>query len=239
MRKSTLNDNRPRKGCVGPPGRLSEFLYSLMRAFYRLVFRLYLRWEVYGLENIPRTGGAILAANHTSALDPPLAGTALDRKIWYLGRRDLVKNRLVDFFLSAQHLIPIARGRPDIKAIRRIIELIQSGEIVLMFPEGTRSTDGRLGPGKEGVGMFVAKARADVIPCYISGAWLALPKGKIFVRPRKVRVAYGPLIRFEEMKGFPSNRDGYRRISDLVLQRIAVLKRSLEEDDREGPGRGA
>jgi 1-acyl-sn-glycerol-3-phosphate acyltransferase len=207
---------------------IPDWLYTLFQLFYRLFFRFYFRWKVYGLENIPSKGGAILAVNHSSAADPPLGGTALKRKIWYLGRSSLAKNRLVDFILLAQHLIPIKRGLPDVKAIKRIITMISDGEIVLMFPEGTRSFDGSLGEGREGIGMFVSHAHADVIPCYISGAWRALPKGAIFPRPRKIRVAYGPLIKHEEFEGLPENREGFKRISGKIMERLAELKKKLE-----------
>ena len=206
--------------------------YTFFQLFYGVFFKLYFRWNVYGLEHVPATGGAILAVNHSSVLDPTLSGTSLRRKIWYVGRSDLVKNRfknrLLEFVIFAQHLIPINRGRPDIKAIKRIIRTIREGEIVLMFPEGTRSIDGSLGPGKKGLGMFVSRARADVIPCYISGSWRAMPKGAIFPRPRKIRMAYGPLIRFKEFKDFPGGRKGFKQISGVVMGRIAALKKELE-----------
>jgi 1-acyl-sn-glycerol-3-phosphate acyltransferase len=202
--------------------------YTVFWKIYRVFFKIPFRWEVHGLENVPRTGGAILAVNHASALDPFLCGMGLHRKIWYLGRSSLVKNRLVDFIMACQHFVPITRGSPDIAAVRRIIELIQAGEIVLMFPEGTRSLDGALGPGREGIGMFVSHAQADVIPCYISGAWQALPKGAVIPRPRKIRIAYGPLITYEEFKDCPGTREGYRRISEKIMERIAALKKQME-----------
>jgi 1-acyl-sn-glycerol-3-phosphate acyltransferase len=207
---------------------IAEVLYSFFQLFYRIIFRIYFRWEVYGLEHVPPEGGAILAVNHSSALDPPLGGTALRRKIWYVGRSSLVKNRFIDFIFFAQHLIPITLGRPDVNATKKIIKMITSGEIVLMFPEGTRSCDGTLGPGREGIGMFVSHARADVLPCYISGSWRALPKGAILPRPRKIRVAYGPLIRYGEFEGVPAGREGFARISGTIMERIAELKEALE-----------
>jgi len=209
--------------------------YSVFRAIYRTIFIIVFRWQVYGVENVPAAGGAILAVNHTSALDPLLGGASLVRKIWYVGRSSLVKNRLVDFILACQHLVPINRGSADIKATKRIIDLIKSGDIVLMFPEGTRSEDGALGQGKEGVGMFVRHAKADVIPCYISGAWRAMPKGAILPRPRKIRVIYGPLIKYAEFGDIPKSRDGFRLISRKIMERIAELKTRLESPNSPPP----
>jgi len=202
--------------------------YSVFRSMYRFLFKVLFRWEAYGLEHIPESGGAILAVNHASALDPPLGGVALDRKIWVLGRSNLIKNRLLDFVFACQHLVPITRGVADITATKKIINLIRSGEIVLMFPEGTRSVDGTLGPGKEGVGMFVRHAKADVIPCYISGSWQALPKGALVPRLRKVRITYGPMIKYAEFKDIPKTREGSQQISQKIMDRIAALKQQIE-----------
>jgi 1-acyl-sn-glycerol-3-phosphate acyltransferase len=202
--------------------------YTVFWKTYRVVFKLYFRWQVHGVENVPLTGGAILAVNHSSALDPPLGGVGLPRKIWYLGRASLVKSRFTDFIFKCQHLVPITRGEADLGAMKRIISLIASGEIVLMFPEGTRSADGTLGPGKEGIGVFVRHAKADVIPCYISGTWRAMPKGSVIPRPVKIRIAYGPIIRYAEFADCPKGRPGFAVISARIMERIAALKREIE-----------
>ena len=88
--------------------------------------------------------------------------------------------------------------------------------------------DGVLGPGKEGIGVFVRHARADVIPCYISGAWRAMPKGCVLPRPRKIRISYGPVIRYEEFDDCPKGRRGYAMISARIMERIAALQQQLE-----------
>lgn len=202
--------------------------YMVFWTAYSCVFKIFFRWELVGVEHVPRTGGAILAVNHSSLLDPPLGGVGLSRKIWFLGRASLIKNRFVDFLMKCQHMIPITRGEADLGAMKKIIALIKSGEIVLMFPEGTRSVDGSLGPGKEGIGVFVRHAKADVIPCYISGAQRAMPKGAVIPRPRKVRIAYGPVIRYEEFSDCPKGRAGFKMISGKIMERIAALKKQLE-----------
>jgi len=202
--------------------------YVIFWMIYSVLFKILFRWKVYGVEHIPLTGGAILAVNHASALDPPLGGIGLPRKIWFLGRASLVKNRFIDFIMKCQRMVPITRGEADLGAMKRIIGLIKSGEIVLMFPEGTRSVDGSLGPGREGIGVFVRHAKADVIPCYISGAWQAMPKGAIIPRPRKVRIAYGPVIRYEEFSPCPKGREGLVCISGIIMDRIAELKKQIE-----------
>jgi len=202
--------------------------YSVFKTAYLIIFKIVFRWEAYGLEHVPLKGGAILAVNHASALDAPLGGVGLLRKIWFLGRSSLIRNRFIDFIMKCQHMVPITRGEADLGAMKKIIGLIKSGEIVLMFPEGTRSVDGALRQGREGIGMFVRHAKADVIPCYISGAWRALPKGAILPRPRKIRIAYGPMIRYEEFSGCPKGREGFSRISEKIMERIAELKREME-----------
>ncbi|MEJ2744872.1 MAG: lysophospholipid acyltransferase family protein [bacterium] len=159
--------------------------YTVLWETYWVLFKILFRWKVYGLEHIPLTGGAILAVNHASALDPLLGGDGLPRKIWYLGRASLIKNRFIDFIMKCQHMIPIRRGEADLGAMKRVIGLIRSGEIVLMFPEGTRSVD-------------------------------------------EIRVAYGPVIRYEEFSDCPKGREGLVCISAKIMERIAALKRQLE-----------
>lgn len=202
--------------------------YMVFWTAYSVVFKIFFRWELVGVGHVPLTGGAILAVNHSSLLDPPLGGVGLSRRIWFLGRASLIKNRFVDFIMKCQHMIPITRGEADLGAMKKIIALIKSGEIVLMFPEGTRSVNGSLGPGKEGIGVFVRHAKADVIPCYISGAQRAMPKGAVIPRPRKIRIAYGPVIRYGEFGDCPKGRAGFRVISERIMERIAALKKQLE-----------
>lgn len=202
--------------------------YTVFWTTYSVLFKTLFRWKAYGVEHVPLTGGAILAVNHASVLDPPLGGVGLPRKIWFLGRASLIRNRFIDFIMKCQHMVPITRGEADLGAMKRIIGLIKSGEIVLMFPEGTRSVDGSLGPGREGIGVFVRHAKADVIPCYISGAWQAMPKGAIIPRPRKIKIAYGPVIRYEDFSDCPKGREGLVSISAKIMERIAELKIRME-----------
>ncbi len=166
-------------------------IYRLSQALFRFLFRLYFRWEIVGREHLTRAGGGLLVCNHTSFLDPPLAGTPWPRPIHYLAREDLFKVPLLSWWMRHCHVIPTRRGPGSLYSLRRVIQLVKSGEVVLVFPEGTRSPTGALQDPRGGVGFLIKMTGAPVYPCYIDGAFEAWPRDARLPRPRKIRVMYG------------------------------------------------
>ncbi|MBI4227643.1 MAG: 1-acyl-sn-glycerol-3-phosphate acyltransferase, partial [Candidatus Omnitrophica bacterium] len=169
-------------------------VYRASQAFFRLIFRLYFRWEVRGTEHLTCAGGGLLVCNHTSFLDPPLAGTPWPRPIHYLAREDLFRVPVLGWWMRACRTIPVKRGPGSLYSLRRVIHVIQRGGVVLMFPEGTRSATGELQDARGGVGFIVKMTGAPVFPCYIAGAFEAWPRHAWVPRPRKIRVTYGPPV---------------------------------------------
>ena len=170
-------------------------IYRLSQAVFRLVFRLYFRWEVRGAEHLTTAGGGVLVCNHTSFLDPPLAGTPWPRPINYLARDDLFHVPLLAGWMRACHTIPVKRGTGSLYSLRRVVHVIQQGGVVLVFPEGTRSDTGALQDARGGVGLILKMTGAPVFPCYIDGAFDAWSRHAWIPRPRKIRVTYGPPVR--------------------------------------------
>lgn len=140
------------------------FFYKLVRGIVRLYFKLFFRFRVKGLANIPNEGAVILATNHTSNYDPPVVGCALDRQVHFLAKEEIFKVPILGKIVEKVGSFPIKRGGNDRKAIKTGLELLNSGKVLGVFPEGTRSKTGELGKGLPGAAMFALKSDAVVIP---------------------------------------------------------------------------
>lgn len=197
--------------------------------FFRTFFALYLRWRVVDAENVPKTGGVILAANHASYLDPPLVGAGLDRDINYLARQSLFRFPIVKQILHSWNSVPVDRDGGGAKGLKIILDRLLGGAGIILFPEGTRSRDGRLQPAHAGIGLVVAKSEAPVVPVRVFGSYEAWGRNRKWPRPKKVTVRYGRPMRFEklraEAKGCSRERlkQIYQEIADEIMAAIAAL----------------
>lgn len=201
------------------------FLFSFSRMVLLLMFRLFHRWSVKGEEYIPATGGCLLAANHTSFLDPPAIGCAVQKRVVrFMARDTLFKKGLGEWFMKSVAAFPISRDRGDVGALKKCVQLLKSGDCVGIFPEGTRSRDGQLKAIKPGIGFLIVAAGVPVVPAYIHGTFDALPRGAKWPRPRPVQVIIGPPIQPDELLKFGKGRDSYEKVAQLVFERIKALQ---------------
>jgi 1-acyl-sn-glycerol-3-phosphate acyltransferase len=199
--------------------------YAIGKAGFQLLFRLYFRGSVHHAENIPRDGSFLIAANHASFLDPPMVGQAIPRQICYLARKTLFRNPVIGALLRSWKSIPLDRDEGDIGAIRAILNALKKGEAVMLFPEGTRTNDGKLQAAKPGIGFLVAKANVPVVPARIWGSFEAMGRGKSWPRPVKLHVTFGKPLRFDTSNVKREEREiAYRRISDDIMAAIAQLE---------------
>jgi len=205
------------------------FWYRFCRAIFRAYFRLYHRGSVHHAERLPREGGVILAGNHVSFLDPPLFGAACQREVFFLARDTLFRHPMANWLLRSWNCVPIKREGGDIAAMRTALRLLGEGKAVLMFPEGTRSKDGRLQEARAGIGMIVARSRATIVPMRIFGADKAMPRGTSVPRPAKITIVFGEPFQypfpanFDELKGEPL-KAVYLDIGREIMRRIAALE---------------
>src|SRR6185503_6613448 len=160
-------------------------LWIIVRGFARLLFHL----QVSGQDLIPRTGGFLIAANHASYLDIPILGCALPRRASFIGRMDLFAG-IVGSVLRYLGWIPIRRGQVDRKAFDEAVRRLKAGQVVVIYPEGSRTENGQLQPGKPGIGMMAATAGCLVVPAFLEGTYEALPPGAKWIRFRPMRVAF-------------------------------------------------
>lgn len=202
-------------------------IFRFCRMLCWLVAKIYFRFEALQIDNIPKEGGILLTPNHVSFLDPPLSGIGLKRPTHFFARNTLMKNFLLTWFFKKLNCIAVNRDQLDTKTFRKAVKLVQSGEILVMFPEGTRSSTGELQPGQQGIGMIAHHAGVKVVPCYIDGARNALPRGTQFPKPQKIRVIYGKPLDFTH---FPiqTKREAYAAIANQIMEEIKKLKQKIQ-----------
>jgi len=197
-------------------------LWIIVRGFARLLFRL----QVSGQDHIPSTGGVLIAANHASYLDIPILGCALPRRASFIGRMDLFTG-IVGSILRYLGWIPIRRGQVDRKAFDEAVRRLKAGQLVVIYPEGTRTEDGQLQPGKPGIGMMAATAGCPVVPALLEGTYEALPPGAKWIRLRPIRVAFGKPMDFSavlETESEDKQKFVYQHMSQEIMDRIAELR---------------
>ncbi len=183
------------------------------------------RFRVVGKEDVPTTVGVILAANHVSYVDPLFVGTALvERRLHFMAKDELFRIPILGGLIRRLHTIPVRRGRVDYAAMRQSLRLLQEGEIVAMFPEGTRGDGMTLQEAEQGIGFLAARSGCPVVPVYVHGTDSVLPRGKRFPRIHPVTVYFGVPLHLSGEAGHPDARGIYRRLSDEVMKGIAELK---------------
>lgn len=204
---------------------MSGAVYALLWLLCNAVARISFRFRVKGALHVPKRGGLLLAANHASYLDIPLLGCAVRRRIWYLGRQDLFGPPVFKWICRTLGWIPIRLNRLDRAGFGKAAALIQEGKPVAIYPEGSRTLDGTLQPGKPGIGVIVEETGCPVVPVYIDGAYEVLPAGRSWPRFRRVQVTFGKPIDFTADRRQLEGKAFYRHVSRTVMERIAELGR--------------
>ena len=202
--------------------KFGRFLLWFFKPLYWLLFP----YKVVGREHVPKEsdGPVILCCNHQSYLDPVYLLMSQKRHIYFMAKAELMKGRLGHwFFANVMGVFPVKRGTGDTGAIDTAVQLVKEGKMMGIFPEGTRSRDGKLGRGKSGAALIVSRTGAMVLPV---GIRTKNQKPRIF---RKVTVNYGEPIPFEELHLDDPEHPDLRYASRLIMGRIAGLIGEQEE----------
>lgn len=204
-----------------------EPLYGVCHYMVRVAFDMFFRGEVSGTENLPRTGPFLIAANHASHLDPPLIGSHVPRQMNFFARKTLWKGGVDSWWLDGVGTIPVDRdGGQDISALKRVLRSLASGNVLILFPEGTRSPDGHLQAPKPGVGFIVCKTQVPVVPARIFGSFQAFGKGaKVPQLGTPVSVTFGRPIPPSAYDDPSAGKERYQIASDRIMAEIAKLHR--------------
>lgn len=199
-------------------------LYRIGHTLCKVGAVLGFRLKVYGRENLIEEGPAILASNHASFIDPPLVGVACHKDIYYLARKSLFEKPVFGPLIARVNAFPVDRDRGDVAAVRAILQILKAGNRVVVFPEGTRSTDGNLQPAKAGVGLIIAKSLAPVVPIRIFGSYAALPRTGGIRLFSPVTLVVGKPLYFTKQDLGTGERSVYQELSDRVMAAIAALE---------------
>jgi 1-acyl-sn-glycerol-3-phosphate acyltransferase len=200
-----------------------NFYYWIGYHLSRLAGRLLFHFRIIHPERMIQSGPVILAMNHQSYLDPPLAGITCDRAIYFLARRTLLSIPLLGWVLPKVNVIPVNQEGVDRSAIKALIRVLQAGNGVLVFPEGSRTIDGSLQPPEPGLGLVIAKTLAPVVPMRIFGAREALPRGGGRLRLVPITIVIGKPIFFNAADLEPSGKKLYADLSERVMGAISAL----------------
>ena len=191
---------------------VNPVLYWTLRSILVPFFLLYFRMQRIGREHLPRRGPLLLASNHRSFLDPFLIGTLLRRPVYYMAKRELFEKRWQAWLLNGLGAFPVDRGAGDTDAMETARAILERGDCVVLFPEGTRVRPGPLRAPRRGVGRLVLQTGAPVAPVAVIGTDEVRRGWRI--RPRKVRLRVGPPLLF------PTVEDSSSRLAAAVTERI-------------------
>ena len=198
-------------------------LYQAVRLLILVVAKLFWRVSFEGVENVPRTGPFVLAPVHRSFIDFGIVSGVTRRRMGYMGKESLWTSTLLGKFISVLGAYPVNRGAPDREALRRTLALLERGEPLVLFPEGTRRTGPVIDHLAEGAAYVASRASVPVVPVGIGGSERALPKGKKLPRPVKIHVIVGEPLRpapIPEGSRHPSRR----AVKELTLDLQGVLQ---------------
>lgn len=209
---------------IPPPTGSITTHYAVIRAMSRFALRHYFGFEVRGADSIPEAGPCLVLATHGSFLDPLIVGSSLEREVHFLARTGITHAPIAGHFIRWNNTHPIRRGGIDREAIQTCAAILNAGWPLVLFPEGTRSTDGRTGEPKGGFGMILE--HVPDVPCVgmsIRGNFNALPRGKWIPRPRRVTVTCGGVFRFEPRSEVESRRTFYDRCASRLREEWTKL----------------
>ena len=208
---------------------MMHWSYRLGWIFFRSFFAVYTRARYYHAERVPSEGPVILASNHASYLDPPLVGSGLRRMVNYLARDTLFDSLVVGPVLRSWKVVPVDRDGGGGAGLKAILDRLLNGGVILLFPEGTRSNDGKLRPARAGIGLTVIKSTAPVVPVRVFGTYEAYGRHLKFPRPRRLSVRYGHPMDFKALReeaktcAKPRLKEIYQQVADEIMGEIERL----------------
>lgn len=185
--------------------------YSVAKAVVGAVFYPFYRIKVIGKENFPKEGGVLLCANHIDNLDPPVVGITCPRPVRFMAKEELFQAPILKTLLPNLNAFPVKRGMSDRQALRKALANLKEGNVVGLFPEGTRSKDGQLQEGLAGAGFFALRGDAVVMPCAIIGPYKPL---------RPLKVVYGKPI---DMTTYREEKANAEEVTAVIMAEIKKL----------------
>ena len=207
-----------------------KFSYAVGWRSFRFVFATYFQWRVFNPERVPLTGPVILASNHASYIDPPLVGAGVRRQINFLARDSIFHVPILAAILRSWEVVPVDRDGGTGRGLKAILDRLERGGAIILFPEGTRSRHGELNPARSGIGLTVIKSNAPVVPARVFNTYKAFGAHHWVPRPRRLMVKYGKPMQFEALRAEAENcskprlTEMYQEVADQIMKVIATLE---------------
>lgn len=192
--------------------------YKVLRFVLQIIFGILFRPQIIGRENVPMTGGMIMAANHLSNWDPPMVGTYMPRPVAYMAKEELFRPAIAGAVIRSLYAFPVKRGAADRGAIKTALGILKNGLCLGVFPEGHRSKTGHMGKAESGVALLAAMSKVPVVPTAIINTNKIFKSGSIFPQ---IKIIFGEPVYFqgkhndkEALAGFAS--DIMVKVQDLL-----------------------
>ena len=208
---------------------LQAWWYAFCQLWCQLAMVIGFRYRVWGPHHVPRHGGALLVSNHQSFFDPVLVAVGLPRQVHYMARDTLFRNPLFARLIRSLNAFPLRREGVDVGALRETVARLRRGELVLVFPEGTRTQDGSIQPLRRGVELLARQGEVPIIPVVIDGAHETWPRHQLLPRPGRIRVLFGRPLSLKDLAGTSGHA-----VAERLGERLGELQREL----RRRPGGG-
>jgi len=199
----------------------NRLFYGTIRFIVIVICRVYLRLRIIDAHKIPKTGTFILAPSHRSTLDIPVAAATTRRRLMYMGKDSMWKIKPIGALLTALGSFPVTRGSADLEALKRCIAVLDRGDPLVLFPEGTRHRGRIIEPLFDGAAFIAYKTGVPIIPVGIAGSEEIWPPGTKLPRPRKCVAVVGDAI-------YPKNLNGARASRELMSEFTLELQTSLQ-----------
>lgn len=180
--------------------RQNKIFYVIVKYFFIVILKIYNRCSARWLEKLDPAEHMIIACNHSSNMDPVIVGCFFPRMLKYFAKEELFTNWLFGACIRALGAVPVSRtsNASAAGALKGFMKLYQEGNDVLIFPEGSRTLDGKLQPLEAGVALIASHERAPILPVFIHGAYDAMPPGSFFIKPRKITITFGKPLKFSD-----------------------------------------
>ncbi|MGI8383563.1 lysophospholipid acyltransferase family protein [Robertmurraya sp. P23] len=186
-------------------------IYTFARSVVNMIYKPLYRIETIGQENIPKVGSVVLCSNHISNLDPIVVGTTTPRPVHFMAKEELFRVPVVGKLFPHLNAFPVKRGMSDREALRKGLAVLKEGEVLGLFPEGTRSKTGELGEGLAGAGFFATRSEALIVPCAVVGPYKAF---------NRLKVVYGKPVDFTVYR---KNKISADEATKIIMEEIRKL----------------
>lgn len=210
---------------------LKDLWYKTIRRIFWFICIFCFRCLVYGRVNIPATGPFLLVSNHQCYFDPVFCTVFIKRMLGYLARDTLFTNRFFGWLLRSVNAVPLKRGKADLGAVKAVLARLKTGNAVCLYPEATRTPDGRIAEFKGGIGLLCRRANVPVIPVVIDGAFEAWPRDKkLFSFRSQISISYGTPIMPEELTQLDD-----REIARLLTETLRKMQTEIRLKNEKQP----